>query len=107
MKEPEPHSYFFADHANCRQAASYTPGLKNSHYTAPNFVTPQANNTLPLPGAAKHNPPMTNKTVESLAADNHWKQFGREGLGAVSEGLVGIFKSNAPCKVCKPEAVFS
>jgi hypothetical protein len=85
MKEPVKLSYFFADHATGR-------------FTA--ICAPKA-------GAAEHNPPMTNKTVESLAADNHWKQFGREGLGAVSEGLVGIFKSNAPCKVCKPEAVFS
>jgi hypothetical protein len=82
-------------------------GMKNNHNTAPNFVTPQANNTLPLPGAAKHNPPMAYTTVGSLASFNHRKQFGQEGLGAESEGLVGIFNSNAPCKVCKPEAVFS
>jgi hypothetical protein len=53
MQQPEHISYSFAHHANCRQAASNTPGLKNSHNTAPNFAAPQANNTLPLPGAAK------------------------------------------------------
>lgn len=95
MKEPEPLSYFFADHANGRFMASYrpAPGLKNSHYTAPNFVTPQANNTLPLPGAAEHNPPMADNIVGSLAADNHRKQFGREGWGAESEGSVGMFNN--------------
>ncbi len=93
MKEPENISYFFADHANSRFAASYrpAPGLKNSHSTAPKFVTPQANNTLPLPGAAEYKPPMADTTVGSLAADNHRKQFGREGLGAKSEGFVGVF----------------
>jgi hypothetical protein len=79
MKEPEHNSYFFADHANGRFAASScpAPGLKNSHHTAPNFVTPQANNTLPLPGAAEHNPTKANETVGSLASFNHRKQFGR------------------------------
>jgi hypothetical protein len=96
MKEPEHNSCFFADHANCRQAASNTPGLKNSHHTAPNFVAPQANNTLPLPGAAEHNPPKADETVGSLAADNHRKQFGREGLGVESEGFVGMFTINTP-----------
>ncbi|NCU32958.1 MAG: hypothetical protein EOM23_08525 [Candidatus Moranbacteria bacterium] len=93
MKEPEHLSYSFADHANGRQAASYrpAPGMKNSHYTAPNFGTPQANNTLPLPDAAKHNPPKADTAVESLAADNHRKKFGWEGLGVESEGFVGIF----------------
>jgi hypothetical protein len=64
-------------------------GMKNNHNTAPNFVTPQANNTLPLPGAAKHNPPMAHITFGSLASFNHQKQFGREGLGAQSEGFWG------------------
>jgi len=93
MKEPEPLSYFFADHANGRFAASNrpTPGLKNSHYTAPNFATPQANNTLPLPGVAEHNTPKADETVESSAAVNHRKQFGREGLGVECEGFVGVF----------------
>jgi hypothetical protein len=91
MKEPEHNSCFFADHANCRQAASNTPGLKNSHHTAPNFATPQANNTLPLPGTAEHNPPKADTTVGSLAADNHQKQFGREGLGAGSMVAAGVF----------------
>jgi hypothetical protein len=93
MKEPEHLSCFFANHANARFPASYrpTPGLKNSHTTAPNFVTPQANNALPLPGTAKHYPPKTDETVVSLVADNHQKQFGREGLGAESEGFVGNF----------------
>jgi hypothetical protein len=82
MKEPQHLSCFFADHASGRFAASYrpAPGLKNSHYTAPNFVTPQANITLPLPGAAEHNPPKADTTVGSLAADNQRKQFGRDGL---------------------------
>jgi hypothetical protein len=95
MKEPEHISYFFADHANGRFTATYrpAPGLKNSHHTAPNFVTPQANTTLLLPGAAEHNPPKEDTTVGSLAADNHQKQFGREGLGAESEGFVRIFNS--------------
>jgi hypothetical protein len=90
MKAPEHISDFSAHHASGRFTASYrpAPGLKNSHTTAPNFVTPQANNTLPLPGAAEHNPPMADTTVGSLAADNHRKQFGREGLGAESEGVV-------------------
>jgi hypothetical protein len=93
MKEPEHLSYFFADHANGRFTASYrpAPGLKTSHHTAPNFVTPQANNILPLPGAVEHSPPMANKTVGSLAADNHRKQFGREGLGAGSNIFTWIF----------------
>ena len=101
MKKPEHTSYFFAHHANARHAVSYTPvpppGLKNSHNTAPNFVTPQANNTLPLPGAAEHNPPKADTAVGSLAADNHRKQFGQDGLGAERDSIVGIFKSNAPC----------
>jgi hypothetical protein len=82
MNEPEPLSCFFADHANGRFTASYrpAPGLKNSHNTAPNFVAPQANNALPLPGAVEHNPPKADTTVGSLAADNHLKQFGRDGL---------------------------
>jgi hypothetical protein len=87
MKEPEHNSYFFADHANGRITAGNTPDLKNSENTAPNFVTPQANNTLPLPGAAEHKPPMADTTVESLAADNQRKQFGREGLETESDGL--------------------
>jgi hypothetical protein len=95
MKEPLHLSCFFADHANGRFTASYkpAPGLKNSHHTAPNFVTPQANNTLPLPGAAEHNPPKANTTVGSLVADNHRKQFGREGLGMDSVGGVGVLNS--------------
>jgi len=95
MKEPEHISYFFAGNANCRQTARYrpAPGLKNSHHTAPNFVTPQANNTLPLPGAVEHNPPKADTTIGSLASDNHQKQFGREGWGAENEGFVEIFTS--------------
>jgi len=89
MKQPEHISYSSAYHAIGRQAASNTPGLKNSHHTAPNFVTPQANNTLPLPRAAAHNPPLAYSTVVSLAADNHQKQFGREGLGQKVRGLKG------------------
>jgi hypothetical protein len=91
MKEPEQLSYFFAGHASGRFTASYRPPpcLKNSHHTAPNFATPQANNTLPLPGAAKHYPPKTDETVGSLAADNHRKQFERDGLGVESERFVG------------------
>jgi len=96
MKEPEHISYSSAYHAIGRQAASNTPGLKNIHYTAPNFVTPQANNILPLPGAAQHNQPMADNTVESLASFNHPKQFGRDRLGAESEGFVGKFTSNMP-----------
>jgi hypothetical protein len=90
MKEPEHTSDFFADHANGSFAASYkpTPSMKNSHNTALIFVTPQANNTLPLPGATEHNPLMANETVATLAADNHRKQFGREGLGA---WFLGVF----------------
>jgi len=80
--------------------------LKNSHNTAPNFVTPQANKALPLPGAAEHNSPVAVTTVGRLAADNHWKRFGWEGLGAGNERFVGIFKSIATCKVCNLEAVF-
>jgi hypothetical protein len=96
MKEPQHLSDFSAHHASGRFAASYkpAPGLKNSHHTAPNFVTPQANNTLPLPGAAEHNPPLADNTVGSLAFFNHQKQFGRERLGAGSEGFVGIFFSH-------------
>jgi hypothetical protein len=94
MKEPEHISYFSAHHANCRQAASYTPGLKNSQHTAPNFVRPQANTTNPLPGAAEHNPPMADTTVGNLAADNHRKRFGQEGWGAKSEGLVEVLYSH-------------
>jgi len=78
MQAPEQIPYFSAHYANGRFTASNTPGLKNSHHTAPNFVTPQANNTLPLPGTAEHKPPMADETVGSLAADNHLKQFGRE-----------------------------
>jgi hypothetical protein len=50
MKEPLHLSDFSAHHASGRFTASYrpAPGLKNSHHTAPNFVTPQANNALPL-----------------------------------------------------------
>jgi hypothetical protein len=91
MKEPQPISYFSAHHAIGSFTASYTPGLKNSRYTAPNFTAPQANKALPLPGAAEHKPPMADTTVDSLAADNHRKQFGRDGLGVESEGFVGIF----------------
>jgi hypothetical protein len=79
MKEPEYISYFSAHHASGRFTASYTPGLKNSHNTAPNIVTPQANNTLPLFGAAEHNPPNANTTDASLASINHQKLHGREG----------------------------
>jgi len=93
MKEPEHISYFFVDHANGRFTASNTPGLKDSHNTAPNFVTSQVNNTLPLPGAAEHNPPMADTTVASLASFNHPKQFGQEGLGSENEGFVRIFTS--------------
>jgi hypothetical protein len=80
MKEPEHISYFFADHANGRCTASYrpAPGFKNSHNTALIYITPQANNALPLPGAVEHYPTKADKTVGSLAADNHRKQFGRE-----------------------------
>ncbi len=81
MKEPDHISYFSAHHANGRFTASNTPGLKNSHHTAPNFVTQQANNTLPLPGAAEHNRHKADKTVGSLAADNHRKQFRRGRIG--------------------------
>jgi hypothetical protein len=99
MKEPEPLSYFFADHANGRFAASYrpAPGLKNSHHTAPSFITPQANNALPLPGAAEHNPPKANTTVGSLVADNHLKQFGREGLGTECELVKWMLTINGQC----------
>jgi len=90
MKEPEHLSYFSVDHANCRFTASNTPGLKNSRYTAPDFVTPQANNALSLPGAAEYNPPKANETDGSSASFNHRKQFGRDGLGVESEGFVGI-----------------
>jgi hypothetical protein len=81
MQAPEHISYFFAGNANCRQTAPYrpAPGLKNSHNTAPNFVTPQANNTLSLPGAAEHKPPMVYKTIGSLASFNQLKQFRRKG----------------------------
>jgi hypothetical protein len=79
MQAPENISHFSAHHANCRQAASYTPGLKNSHYTALNFITPKANNTLSLPGAAEHKPPMVYKTIGSLASFNQLKQFRRKG----------------------------
>jgi hypothetical protein len=96
MKEPEPLSCFFADHAIGSCTPSNTPGLKNSHHTAPNFITPQANNTLPLPGAAEHNTPKADKAVGSLAADNHRKQSRREGLGVESEGFVGMFTINTP-----------
>ncbi len=95
MKEPVHLFCFSADHASGRFTASYkpAPGLKNSHNTTPNFVTPQANNTLPLPGAAERNTPMVNTTIGSLAADNHLKQFRREGLGAESDKFVWIFTS--------------
>jgi hypothetical protein len=85
MKTPDLSSYFFDHHANGSFTASNTPGLKNSHYTAPNFAAPQANKAFLLPGEAEHKPPMTDTTVESSAADNHRKQFGREGLGAGRE----------------------
>jgi hypothetical protein len=93
MKAPEHNSCFFPDHANGRFTASSwpAPGLKNSHRTAPNFVTPQANNTLPLPGAAEHKPPKADTTVASLAADNHRQQFGRDGLGARSDEIFWVF----------------
>jgi hypothetical protein len=94
MKEPQHLSDFSAHHANGRFSASYkpAPGLKNSHHTAPNFTTPQANKTLPLPGAAEHKPPIADNTVGSLAADNLRKRFGQEGSGVESEGVVGMFK---------------
>jgi hypothetical protein len=79
LQQPEHISYFSAHHANGRQAASNTPGFKTSHHTAPNFVTPQANNTLSLPGAAEHKPPMVYKTIGSLASFNQLKQFRRKG----------------------------
>jgi hypothetical protein len=81
MKEPQHLSCFFTDHANGRFTASYNPapGLKNSHHTAPNFATPQANNALPLPGAAKHYPPKAIETFGSLAA--------------VSKRFMGIYNS--------------
>jgi hypothetical protein len=84
MKESVHLSYFFADHATGR-------------FTA--ICAPKA-------GAAEHNPAKANETVGSLAADNHRKQFGREGLEAESVGFVGMFKSIATCKVCNLEAVF-
>jgi hypothetical protein len=91
MKEPQHLSDFSAHHANGRFTASYkpAPGLKNSRNTARNFAAPQANNALPLPGAAKHYPPKVDTTVESLAADNHRQQFGREGLGWKVTGIYG------------------
>jgi hypothetical protein len=79
MQAPEHIPYFSAHHANGSFTASYTPGLKNSHNTTPNFVTPQANNTFPLPGAAEHNPPMADTKDGSLAFINHRKLPGREG----------------------------
>jgi hypothetical protein len=105
MKEPEQLSYFFADHANGRFTASFkpVPGLKHSHYTAPIFVTPLASNALPMPGAAEHNPPKVDTTVGSLAADNHRKQFGREGLGAKSEGFRGYILDRIHCKITEYE----
>jgi len=81
MQAPEHISYFPAHHANGSFTASNTPCLKNSHNTAPNFVTPQPNNTLPLPGAAEHNLPLADNTIASLTSFNHRKQFGRDGLG--------------------------
>jgi hypothetical protein len=91
MKEPEHNSDFFAHHANGRFTASYkpAPGLKTSHYTAPNFATPQANNAFPLPGAAEQYPPEADETFRSLAADNHRKQFGWEGAGWRVTGIYG------------------
>jgi hypothetical protein len=99
MKEPQHLSDFSANHANGRFAVSNKPaaGLKNSHHTAPNFATPLANNALPLPGAAIHNPPMADTTVGSLAADNHRKQFGREGLGTESEWVKRMLTINGYC----------
>lgn len=51
----------FPDHEIIRYSENETPapapGLQNSHDTAPIVVMPQANNALPLPGAAEHNPP--------------------------------------------------
>jgi hypothetical protein len=93
MKEPERLSYFFAQHASGRFTASSwpAPGLKNSQNTAPNFATPQANNALPLPGAAEHNRHKADTTVGSLVADNHLKQFGWGGLGEGSNIFTWIF----------------
>jgi hypothetical protein len=67
MKTPDHSPYFSAHHAIGSFTPSNTPGLKNSHHTAPNFITPQANNALPQPGAADLNPPMVDNTVASLA----------------------------------------
>jgi hypothetical protein len=92
MKEPLHLSDFSAHHASRSFTASYKPApcFKNSHNTALIFVAPQANNALPLPGAAEHNPPMADTTLGSLAADNHQKQFGWEGLGMESGKFIWI-----------------
>jgi hypothetical protein len=99
MKEPLHISDFSAHHASGSFTASYkpAPGLKNSHHTATKFVTPQANNALPLPGLAEHKPTMADKTVESSAADNHRKQFGRDGLGTECEWVKWMLTINGQC----------
>jgi site-specific recombinase XerD len=57
----------FPDHQMVKNPEDQTPtpapGLKNSHDTAPIVVKPHANNALPLPGAAEHNPPNAGEKV--------------------------------------------
>jgi hypothetical protein len=61
MKEPESLSYFFAGQASGKLPSSSS--------------------------AAEQYPPEVDETFRSLAAENHRKQFGREGLGAESDGV--------------------
>jgi hypothetical protein len=89
MQAPYKNPYSFSEHASDRFTASYiptpAPGLKNSHDTAPIVVKPQANNALPLPGAAEHNPSSADTTVESLVYFKLRSEPGREVMGVKSE----------------------
>ncbi len=93
MKAPGLSPYSFDHHANGSFTPSNTPGLKNSYNTTPNFVTPQANKALPLPGVAEHSPPKVDETVGSLVYFKLRNEPGREGMGAESEGFEVVFAS--------------
>lgn len=70
MKEPEHISYFFSG---------------------------QASGKLPSgSGVAEQYPPMLDETDGSLAAENHRKQFGREGLWAESDRYLRKFTKELP-----------
>ncbi len=63
------------------------------HLSRPDYPAISSSAMLPTLAheATEHNPPMADKTVGSLVADNHLKQFGWERLGAESDKFTWVF----------------